>query len=111
MEEIKKRAAKLIDVKSIMTLLLTLVFCVMALCGVISGEQFLTIFVTIVGFYFGTQATKKTDGTEAKAATQQPASVPETTVQSVTKTVDQAMQNDVHPPDVVVEGFGAAVSE
>lgn len=109
--EVKKRLAKLIDVKSIMTLLLTVVFCVMALCGVISGQEFLTIFTVIVGFYFGTQSQKKTDSTETKTATQQPETAPETTVQGVTKTVDQAMQDDVHPPDVVVEGFGAAVSE
>ena len=54
---------KLVDVKSIMTLMLTLVFCVLALCGVVSGSEFQTIFTVIVGFYFGTQATKmkKTD--------------------------------------------------
>lgn len=50
---------KLVDVKSIMTLLLTLVFCILALCGVVSGAEFQTIFTVIVGFYFGTQATKK----------------------------------------------------
>ena len=55
----KNKLAKLIDVKSIMTLLLTLVFCILALCGVISGEQFLTIFTTVIAFYFGTQAGKK----------------------------------------------------
>ena len=71
--EVKKRLAKLIDVKSIMTLLLTIVFCVMALSGVITGEQFLTIFVTIVGFYFGTQSQKKATGEQAnEQAVKQP---------------------------------------
>ncbi len=51
----KERLARLVDVKSIMTLLLTLVFCVLALTGVISGTEFLTIFTTVVAFYFGTQ--------------------------------------------------------
>ena len=55
----KDKLAKLIDVKSIMTLLLTAVFCILALCGVISGQNFQTIFTVIVGFYFGTQANKK----------------------------------------------------
>lgn len=54
----KERLAKLVDVKSIMTLLLTLVFCILALCGVVTGAEFQTIFTVIVGFYFGTQATK-----------------------------------------------------
>lgn len=90
--EVKKRLAKLIDVKSIMTLMLTLVFCVMALCGVISGQDFLTIFVVIVGFYFGSQSQKKATG-EA---------VPEQAAVQMNATVDDAMQNDVHPPDVAV---------
>lgn len=63
----KNKLAKLIDVKSIMTLLLTLVFCILALCGVISGEQFLTIFVTVVGFYFGTQSQKKAEASNPAA--------------------------------------------
>ncbi len=54
----KERIARLIDVKSIMTLLLTSVFCVLALSGGISGTEFLTIFTTVVAFYFGTQVQK-----------------------------------------------------
>lgn len=63
--KLKDKLAKLIDVKSIMTLLLTGVFCILALTEVISGEQFLTVFTVIVGFYFGTQATKKTTETKS----------------------------------------------
>ncbi len=55
----KEKLTKLIDVKSIMTLLLTMVFCVLALTKVISGTEFLTIFTTVVAFYFGTQSGKK----------------------------------------------------
>ena len=54
----KDKLLKLIDVKSIMTLLLTLVFCILALCGIVTGSEFQTIFTVIVGFYFGTQASK-----------------------------------------------------
>ena len=55
----REKLIKLIDVKSIMTLALTLVFCLLALFGKVSAEQFITIFTVIVGFYFGTQAQKK----------------------------------------------------
>ena len=65
----KAKLAKLIDVKSIMTLLLTLVFCIMALCGVISGQEFVTIFTVIVGFYFGTQTQKNSTQASAPATT------------------------------------------
>ena len=55
----KEKLAKLISVKSIMTLLMTLVFCYLAIVGVITAELFLPIFTTIVAFYFGTQYQKQ----------------------------------------------------
>lgn len=58
----KDRIAKLIDVKSIMTLALTGGFIALTCAGEITGEQFLTIFTMIVGFYFGTQAQKTSSG-------------------------------------------------
>lgn len=55
MEKVKNNLAALIKVKTIITLLLTLVFCVLALVGVISGADFLTVFTVVIAFYFGTQ--------------------------------------------------------
>lgn len=55
----KDRVAKLIDFKYIMTLALTGGFIALTCTGEITGEQFLTIFTMIVGFYFGTQSEKK----------------------------------------------------
>ena len=54
----KEKFAKLIDVKSLMTLAVTGGFIGLTCTGEISGEQFLTIFTMIVGFYFGTQSEK-----------------------------------------------------
>ena len=54
----KEKFAKLIDVKSLMTLALTGGFIGLTCASEITGEQFLTIFTMIVGFYFGTQAQK-----------------------------------------------------
>lgn len=51
--------AKLIKVKTIVTLLVTLVFCWLAITGAIAAELFMTIFTMIIGFYFGTQSEKK----------------------------------------------------
>ena len=61
-----ERLAKLLTVKSIVTIALTAVFCVLSAMGVISGEQFLTIFTVVIGFYFGTQAEKKATADTAK---------------------------------------------
>ena len=54
----KDKLAKLIDVKSIMSLALTGGIIALTCAGEITGEQFLTIFTMIVGFYFGTQSEK-----------------------------------------------------
>ena len=53
-----KNIAKLIDVKSIVTLILTAVFAVLSLKGQISAEQFQTVFTVVISFYFGTQYQK-----------------------------------------------------
>ena len=55
MENIKKRVANLLAVKSLVTITLTVVFAVLALRGDITGTEFLTIFTTVIAFYFGTQ--------------------------------------------------------
>lgn len=55
MSELKKRAARLLAVKSLVTLALTAIFAVLALRGTLSGSEFLTIFTTVIAFYFGTQ--------------------------------------------------------
>lgn len=55
MENIKKRLGNLLAVKSLVTITLTVVFAVLALRGDISGTEFLTIFTTVIAFYFGTQ--------------------------------------------------------
>lgn len=59
----KQRLAKLIDVKSIITIVMTTVFAYLAVAGKITGDQFLVIFTTVVAFYFGTQK-GKADGNE-----------------------------------------------
>lgn len=61
MSEIKKALAALVKVKSLVTLALTAVFCVLACMQVITGEQFMTIFATVIAFYFGTQSQKKSE--------------------------------------------------
>ena len=55
----KEKFANLINVKTIVTLCVTMVFCYLSVMGKIAAEQFLTIFTTIIAFYFGTQLEKK----------------------------------------------------
>ena len=44
----KEKLAKLIDVKSIVTLTLTAVFAYLAITQTITGQEFLTIFTVII---------------------------------------------------------------
>lgn len=59
-EQIMKRVAALMSVKSIVTLALTGVFAFMACTNQIS-QDFMTIYAVIIAFYFGTQSQKVQD--------------------------------------------------
>lgn len=54
----KNAIIKILTVKSIVTLVLTAVFGILALKGKITAEQFQTVFTTVIAFYFGTQHEK-----------------------------------------------------
>lgn len=60
MKELVSKITKLIDVKSIVTLLLTGAFVFLVADRVVDGDKFMAIYTMIIGFYFGTQATKNT---------------------------------------------------
>ena len=57
MIDIKTRLAALLSVKSIVTLILTVVFAWLALQGKI-GQDFMTVYSVVIAFYFGTQSRK-----------------------------------------------------
>lgn len=52
------RLSKLLCVKSIVTLVMTAVFAVLALSGRVTEQQFMTVFTVVIAFYFGTQSQK-----------------------------------------------------
>jgi hypothetical protein len=52
-----ERLQKLLSVKSIVTIALTAVFCYLSIVEKL-GTEFLTIYTTIIAFYFGTQTGK-----------------------------------------------------
>lgn len=55
----KERFSKLLSVKSIVTILLTGVFCYLSIANYILPDQFMTVFTVVIAFYFGTQVEKK----------------------------------------------------
>ena len=60
---LQKRLANILTIKSLVTLITTVVFALLTLMGRLD-EHFMTIYSVIIAFYFGTQAAK-TGGVEA----------------------------------------------
>lgn len=59
MAKIKERLAGLLSVKSIVTLILTVVFAYLSVSGILSGEMFMTVFTVVIAFYFAKEKTNK----------------------------------------------------
>lgn len=59
--KIKDRIAKLIDVKSIITIALVIVLCIITLNGQTTPELFNSAVMLVLGFFFG----KKVNSTDA----------------------------------------------
>lgn len=57
--QIKNRISNLLTIKSIVTVSLTACFVYQIICGMKPTEQFMMIYMTVIGFYFGTQVDKK----------------------------------------------------
>ncbi len=62
--EILKNFANLIKVKTIVTLIVIVVFAVLSLRGDIEPDNVMIIISMVVSFYFGTQHEKKSGKTE-----------------------------------------------
>lgn len=54
----REQFAKLIDVKSIITIILTGVFAYLSIFQIVQPDQFMTVFTVVIAFYFGTQYQK-----------------------------------------------------
>ena len=78
----KNKLAKLIDVKSIITLLFGLVFAYLAVVGKVSEDSFMTVFVMIMTYYFAKGKTVKE-------------SEPESTEKTVCPYITEASDNEV----------------
>lgn len=57
-ENLKKNLANLVKVKTLVTVAVTTVFCVLALRGDISSDNVMIIVSMVMSFYFGTQHEK-----------------------------------------------------
>lgn len=63
--KIKDRIAKLIDVKSIITIALVIVLCVATITGIDTPELFNSAVMLVLGFFFGKKLNKDTTDDES----------------------------------------------
>ncbi|MGL4774526.1 MAG: hypothetical protein ACRC2K_13275 [Clostridium sp.] len=59
MDKFLSKITALIEVKKIIALMVITVFCILSAKGTISSEQFITVATLIVGYYFGSSATRQ----------------------------------------------------
>lgn len=57
MELLLKNLANLLKVKTIVTIILTVVFAVLACMNKVTNE-FMNVYLVVIAFYFGTQSTR-----------------------------------------------------
>ena len=58
-ERMQERLANLLSVKSLVTVILTVIFAGLSVRGSVSSEQFLTVFTVVISFYFGPQTQRR----------------------------------------------------
>ncbi len=63
--KIKDRIAKLIDVKSLITIALVIVLCVATITGIDTPELFNSAVMLVLGFFFGKKLNKDTTDDES----------------------------------------------
>ena len=49
----------LIEVKKIIALIFSITFAILSLKGIVSAEQFIVVFSTVIGYYFGQSSARQ----------------------------------------------------
>ena len=68
MQTLKENLAKLVKVKTFVTLTVIAIFAVLSLRGDIAPDNVMTVVSMVIAFYFGTQAEKRTTTTTNEGA-------------------------------------------
>lgn len=54
-----KQLLELLQIKKIIAIILTVVFAILSIRGVITAEQFITVFSMVIAFYFGQSSVRQ----------------------------------------------------
>lgn len=97
MKKILEKLADLINVKTMVTLAVMVVFVVLTLTGAIGADNAMIIISMVVSFYFGTQHQKKDPAAAPTTVYTEPVAVVTEQTTPVTESVDNATYNKTHP--------------
>lgn len=97
MNKFLEKLAALINVKTVVTFMVMVVFVVLALTGSISADNAMIIISMVVSFYFGTQHQKATPTAAPTATYTEPVAVIPEQAAPVDGSVDNFTYNQIHP--------------
>lgn len=97
MKKILEKLAELINVKTMVTLAVMVVFVVLTLTGAIGADNAMIIISMVVSFYFGTQHQKAAPAAAPTATYTEPVAVAQEQTTPVTAGVDRATYYKTHP--------------
>ena len=97
MNKFLEKLAALINVKTMVTFTVMVVFVVLALKGAISPDNAMIIISMVVSFYFGTQHQNAAPAAAPVATYVEPVAVVQEQAKPVTASVDHATYNKTHP--------------
>ena len=97
MKKILDKLAELINVKTLVTIAVMLVFVVLALSGTISADNAMIIICMVVSFYFGTQHQKEALKVAPAATYTEPVAVIQEQATPTVESVDNATYTKIRP--------------
>ena len=97
MNKFLEKLAALINVKTVVTFMVMVVFVVLALTGSISADNAMIIISMVVSFYFGTQHQKTSPATAPTTVYTNPVAVIHEQATPVTASVDNATYSKIRP--------------
>ena len=97
MNKFLEKLSALINVKTVVTFMVMVVFVVLALTGSISADNAMIIISMVVSFYFGTQHQKAAPAAVPTATYTEPVAVVTEQTTPVTASVDNFTYSQTHP--------------
>ena len=99
METLKKNLARLVKVKTLVTIIVITVWAVLALRGDITADNVMNVVMAVIAFYFGTQHEKTLPTEYVLRAKAEPVEVVADTAVAEPEPADNDTYSKIHPDE------------